>query len=91
MTVNSGLGGESADDAEVYSESVRRGGSLVTVRTDEANARQARSALDGHGPINPMERRAAYQKDGWTGFDQSAPDYTPTDADRERMRGRYRT
>ena len=64
------------DDAHVYAEGVRRGGSLVTVRTDTARVPQAEGILDGASYVDPVGRRAEYQQAGWTRFDESAPPYT---------------
>ena len=75
-------------DAHVYSESIRRGGTMVTVRTAEANAVAARGALDGFSPVDISARRLEYQKTGWKAFDPKAPDYTLSDAEIERARRR---
>ncbi len=75
-------------DAHVYSESIRRGATMVTVRTAEANEIPARNALDSMSPVDVTARRLEYQKTGWTRFDPSAPDYSLTDAEIERARRR---
>ncbi|MGL4394969.1 MAG: general stress protein [Hyphomicrobium sp.] len=71
--------GTSEEDAHVFSEAVRRGGTLVTVRTDAVSADRINAVLDGYGPINVEDRRAIYRDSGWTGFDPQAPDYRPLD------------
>jgi hypothetical protein len=43
------------DEAALYSEGVRRGGSLVIVATDDAHYAQARTLLDVHNPIKIRE------------------------------------
>ena len=75
-------------DAHVYSESIRRGGTMVTVRTAEANATTARGALDSMSPVDVAARRSEYQKSGWQKFDPDAPDYTLSDAEIERAKRR---
>lgn len=75
-------------DAHVYSESIRRGGTMVTVRTAEANEMTARSALDSMSPVDVATRRSEYQKSGWQKFDPDAPDYTLSDAELERAKRR---
>ena len=60
------------EDAHVYSEGVRRGGTLVTVKAPAEQLDQARSILDDNDSIDISERRAAYVADGWSGFDDSA-------------------
>ena len=80
--------GTSEADAHVYSEAVRRGGTLVTVRTDHATDR-IDSILGGHRPIDPIVRRAEYEKTGWKNFDPKAPAYKPDQVEIERMRKKY--
>lgn len=75
-------------DAHVYSESIRRGGTMVTVRTADANESVARSAMDSMSPVNVETRRLEYQKSGWTKFDPNAPDYSLSEAELERARRR---
>ena len=74
-------------DAHVYSEAVRRGGTLVTVRTDQSPER-VQHILDAHEPIDPIARRKQYEESGWTGFDPDAAPYKPDEAETERMRRR---
>jgi hypothetical protein len=78
-------------DAEVYAEGVRRGGTLVTVRADEAQAvdiEQVMDALGGH--VDVTARRTDYQAEGWSRHDPAAPGYTATEVDTERKRRRVR-
>ncbi|MFT8244138.1 hypothetical protein [Roseomonas sp. BN140053] len=74
-----GLTGAGVDAAEapVYAEGVRRGGNLVTVRTDETRAAQAESILASHNPVDVSSREADYRAGGWTGYTDDAPDGTP--------------
>ena len=60
-------------DAHVYAEAVRRGGTLLTVRStlgDEVTL----EALNSANPIDPVARRAEYERDGWSRFDADARD-----------------
>ena len=82
--------GVSEDDAHVYAESVRRGGTMVTVRSSDVRDTVVREIMDRYGPINPATRRAEYAKTGWSKFDPSAKPYLPSDTDLERMRREYR-
>jgi len=69
--------GESEENAHVYSEAVRRGGTLVSVRASDAQAPQAREMLQRFQPIDPVTRGQAYRKQGWSGrFD---PKHQPID------------
>ncbi|TDR89162.1 general stress protein [Enterovirga rhinocerotis] len=54
-------------DAHVYAEGVRRGGSLVTVRTDEAHAARVEDILDDEGTIDLVEREETWRREGWSG------------------------
>lgn len=49
--------GVSENHAHAYSEAVRRGGTLLSVRTDDARATEVRSILDRYDPVNPDARR----------------------------------
>jgi hypothetical protein len=80
--------GTSEPDAHVYSEAVRRGGTLVTVRSANASDKTL-AILDRHRPVDPTTRRTEYEQTGWKGFDPKAPAYRPDQADIERMRRRY--
>lgn len=62
-------------DAHVYAESVKRGGSVVSVRTSESRAAEAEAILDGASPIDRASRRADYEREGWTQFDANASPY----------------
>ena len=55
-------------DAHVYAEGLRRGGALVTVRSDEANLSRAEDAMRAHRHVDPVARRAEYESVGWTGY-----------------------
>ncbi len=74
-------------DANFYAEGVRRGGTLVTARVDDARAPVAREILQHRKWVDPTVRSAVYRENGWTSFDQSAPPYTPEQVAVER--GRY--
>jgi hypothetical protein len=71
-------------DAHVYAEGVRRGGTLVTVRVNDAQATEAGDILRRHRAVEPGERRRQYNASGWTKFEESAPAYTPAEYERER-------
>lgn len=58
-------------DAQVYAEGVRRGGTLVTVRADEAMADTVADILDDDGTIDMDERERSWRSEGWTGPDRS--------------------
>ena len=74
------------DDAHVYAEGVRRGGSLVTARVDDDLAATARAILSDDRTVDVRARRDEYRLEGWTAFDRDAPAYTPEQIDAERGR-----
>jgi hypothetical protein len=55
-------------DAHVYAEGVRRGGTLVIARVDEAQADAAQAILGKSGSIDTGLRRSEYETGGWAGF-----------------------
>lgn len=81
--------GTSDDHAHVYSESIRRGGTLVSARVDDLSANRIQAILDSYKPIDPVQRGAVYRKEGWKSFDPSAPAYEPSQAEIERMRRQH--
>lgn len=60
-------GGVPESEAHVYSEAVRRGGTLVSVRVDEDRVDQAKAILEDNDSIDTTERRRAYEAEGWAG------------------------
>lgn len=78
--------GVSEQDANVYAEGVRRGGSLVTARVDENRVAEAEGILKGNQPVDPVLRRSAYEQQGWKGFDPSLDPYSRDQITEERNR-----
>ena len=76
------------DDAHVYAEGVRRGGTLVTVRADDSLTSRIVPILAETGPVVLADRRTSYQSENWNRFDETAPAYGPaeTEAERQRLR-----
>ena len=68
--------GHTDEEANVYSEGVRRGGSLVSVRADETEIGRAEQILSQHGGVDASTRGQTYRQAGWTGFDETAAPYT---------------
>ncbi|MBX9467712.1 MAG: general stress protein [Rhizobium rhizophilum] len=83
--------GVSEDEAHVYAEGVRRGGTLVTARVDDGMEAEAEAILKQSNRVDPMARRQAYSEQGWTKFDHSADPYGPAEIEQERDRYRVRT
>lgn len=80
--------GTTEADAHVYSEAVRRGGTLLTVRTASASSGEIERILTQHEPIDPAMRRREYEEAGWRQFDPTAEPYTPSQAELDRIRRR---
>jgi Heat induced stress protein YflT len=80
--------GVSEEDAHVYSEGVRRGGTLVTVQASDDRAGLARDILNRHDPVDIPARRRSYTEEGWTTYDPAAPGYTRDQVRAERDRYR---
>ncbi len=68
--------GVSETDAHVYAEGVRRGGTLVTVRTDESEGAMVEQILARHATVDVSTRADEYRRGGWSRFDENAPAYT---------------
>jgi hypothetical protein len=68
--------GVSEEHAHVYAEGIRRGGNLVTVRTDETRVAQAESILARHNPADASRRASEYRATGWKGYDENAGPWT---------------
>ena len=74
------------DDAHVYAEGVRRGGSLVTARVDDARATEAQAILQRQKSVDLNARGRMYRDEGWSRFDPTAPAYTADQVAKERTR-----
>ena len=77
--------GVDEEDAHVYAEGVRRGGTLVTVRADEDVASRADAILDRSG-VAASVRRDAYKEGGWSEFDEARAPLTKEEIEAERSR-----
>lgn len=76
--------GHSDEEANVYSEGVRRGGTLVSAKVNEADEPEAIRVLNSQNAVDIAERGGSYRSSGWAGFDERAPEYTAADIERER-------
>jgi hypothetical protein len=79
------------EDAHLYAEGVRRGGTLVTVHAEDHLATTVETILAQHDRVDTVGRRSAYQEAGWSRFDEHAPVYDADQVAREqRMRNSIR-
>jgi hypothetical protein len=65
--------GVSEEDAHIYSEGVRRGGTLLTVRAEDNLAADIEAALDRYNATDVQQRGQEYRSSGWSRFDEHQP------------------
>jgi hypothetical protein len=57
------------DTAGYYAEGIRRGGTLIAVRTEDYMSDRAVEVMNRHQPVNLKEQAGVWRQSGWTGFD----------------------
>lgn len=77
------------ESAGYYAEGVRRGGTLVTVRTSDERANQAVEILNRYNPTDINRRVSEWRQSGWTRFDPDAGPYTMTTESADYPRDTY--
>lgn len=75
--------GVSKEDAPLYAEGVRRGGTLVSARVPDADRTQLDAILNTSA-VNLRDRSAAWQKTGWKTFDPASQPYGADEVRKER-------
>ncbi len=60
--VNAGI---PENEARLYAEGIRRGGTLVVVQTPDNRVNEAISIMKNYNPVNVEERAAKWQEQGW--------------------------
>ena len=78
--------GHTDEEAQVYSEGVRRGGTLLSARVPDEMVGQAEAILKRHSSVDAATRGASYRQSGWDRFDENAPAYTRDEVNVERSR-----
>lgn len=76
--------GVDEEDAHYYAEAVRRGGALVTVRSDDSRADEATRIMRTHGAVDIERRAEQWREAGWSRHDPSAEPYTVDQLEQER-------
>jgi len=76
--------GISKDEAPLYAEGIRRGGTLVSARVPDADRARLEAILN-QSAVNIRDRSAAWQKSGWKTFDPSAQPYGADEVRKERQ------
>jgi hypothetical protein len=77
--------GVSKEQAQLYAEGVRRGGTLVTARVDSRHlASTAEAIVRRNHAVDPIDREKFYREEGWTGFDERTKPLSAEEIARER-------
>ncbi len=76
--------GVSKEEAEIYAEGVRRGGTLVSAKIADDKWASATTALNGVSFVDIHQRGAAYRERGWDHFDEGAAPYSDAEIEAER-------
>lgn len=76
--------GHSDEEANVYAEGVRRGGTLVSLKASDDEVVRIEGVLDGARGVDALARGTAYRETGWSQFDDKASPYSSDDISRER-------
>ncbi|MDA9519751.1 membrane protein [Bradyrhizobium sp. CCBAU 11434] len=76
--------GVSNEEAPLYAEGVRRGGTMVSARVPDADRARYEAILD-QSAVNLRDRSAAWQKAGWKSYDPSAQPYGADEVRKERQ------
>jgi hypothetical protein len=76
------------ESAQYYAEGIRRGGTLVTVRTDDSMTDRAVEILNRHDPIDINERASQWRESGWGGYNPEAEPYRGDEMSSEVVSGR---
>jgi len=66
------------EDANFYAEGVRRGGTLVMVKTNDDMSQRAYDLMRSAGAVDVDKRGGDLRSSGWTGFNPDAGAYTAT-------------
>jgi len=75
--------GTSEEDAYLYAEGVRRGGTLVSARVPDTDRARYEAVLE-RSSVNIRDRGAEWRKAGWQNFDPNAAPHTAEQIRRER-------
>lgn len=67
--------GEDEESANYHAETVRRGGTVVSVKASEDQAPAAEAIMDSATPIDRDRRLSEYRDEGWSRFDEKGDRY----------------
>ncbi|NLR97223.1 hypothetical protein HGP17_10290 [Rhizobium sp. P38BS-XIX] len=74
------------DEANLYAEGLRRGGSVVTAKIEDGKMAEVHTILDRSHPVDIDLRRSSYAEQGWSQFDEEADPYTREQIEQDRQR-----
>lgn len=74
------------EQASLYAEGIRRGGTLVKVTTSEDRSNDATRIMDRFNPVDIDQRATSWRSEEWSRFDPNATPYTQSEFERERSR-----
>ncbi|MDY0871521.1 general stress protein [Dongia rigui] len=77
--------GVSEEDAHLYAEGVRRGGSLVSVRVEADREAAVEQILHAHDHVDLAARGGALRDNGWRQFDESGRAFSEEELARARQ------
>ena len=60
------------EEAEFYAEGVRRGGTLVAVKSEDSRVNEVLRIMNQYGPVDVRERSSLWRSEGWGGSDTTA-------------------
>lgn len=66
------------EDANIYSEGIRRGGALVMARVDDNLVETTLDIMEHHNVVDIDERGTEYRSGGWSRYDESTGSYADT-------------
>jgi hypothetical protein len=75
--------GVGKDEADIYAESLRRGGAVVSARVADSDAARLQAVLDSSA-VRVTDKPPCTGRPGWTTFDPNATPYTPDQVRKER-------
>jgi hypothetical protein len=76
---------EKSEHTDLYSEAVRRGSYVLTVKADsDEHAERAADIMNQHDPVDIDERSVRWRSEGWVRYDNGAPIFSEHEVARER-------
>jgi uncharacterized protein (TIGR02271 family) len=66
------------EEANIYAENIRRGGTLVAIEVDDNRVSEAQSIMNRYNPIDVEQSEGMLRSSGWSRFDETSQPYTAT-------------